>query len=288
MALYRGFHTVEQLDEQYNLTHTVPDFAAVAASWDTRSTLTRSRLPGRLDVRYGPTVAETVDIFPGSLDGPSNRPALLFVHGGYWMRTTSKQWSYLAEGLAPHGVTTFVENYALCPEVTVAEIVRQHRAAFAWLWGHAGELGVDRDNIVLAGHSAGGHAVAALLGTDWPGQYGLPAQPFRAAVTISGIFDLRPLPYTYLAPWLQLPPSEAAALSPQLHLPAQSPPTLVAVGAGETAELRRQSRDWTAACQAAGLPMELTELPRDHFDILDELADPAGQLARAVLGLLGS
>jgi hypothetical protein len=34
--------------------------------------------------------------------------------------------------------------------------------------------------------------------------------------------------------------------------------------------------------------MELTELPRDHFDILDELADPAGQLARAVLGLLGS
>jgi len=288
MPLYREFHTVEELDEQYNLTHTVPDFASVAASWDTRSTLTRSRLSGRLNVRYGPTVAETVDIFPGSLDGPSHRPAMLFVHGGYWMRTTSKQWSYLAEGLAPHGVTTFLENYALCPEVTVAEIVRQHRAAFAWLWEHAGELGVDRDNIVLAGHSAGGHAVAALLATDWVGQYGLPAQPFRAALTISGIFDLRPLPFTYLAPWLQLPPSEAAALSPQLHLPAQAPPTLVAAGAGETAELRRQSRDWAAACQAAGLPMELTELPGNHFDILDELADPAGQLARAVLGFLGS
>jgi len=287
MPLYREFHTVEELDAQYNLGAATPDFPSVVASWDTRSAVTRDRLHGRLDVRYGPSLAETLDVFPCSLEGPSSRPAVLFVHGGYWMRTTSKQWSYLADGLAPHGITTFVENYALCPQVTVTEIVRQHRAAFVWLWEHAAELGVDRDNIVVAGHSAGGHGVAALLATDWAGCYGLPAQPIRAAMPISGIFDLRPLPYTYLAPWLQLTASDAAALSPQLHLPAQAPPTLVAVGTGETGELRRQSRDWVAACRSAGLPMDLAELPRQHFDILDELADPDGALAHAVLDLLG-
>ncbi|HEX4252979.1 MAG TPA: alpha/beta hydrolase [Pseudonocardia sp.] len=293
MALYREFETPEQLNAQYNLTSD-PGFPQVAATWDVRSAATRARLGGRLDVQYGPTLAETVDIFPGSgptaapraAPGAGLRPAVLLVHGGYWMRTSSKQWSYLADGLAPHGITTVVENYALCPEVTVTEIVRQHRAAFAWLWHNAAELGIDRDNIVLAGHSAGGHAVAALLGTDWVGQYGLPAQPFRGAVPVSGIFDLRPLPYTYLAQYLQLTASEAAALSPLLRLPEQLPPTLVAVGADETSELRRLSRDWARACQAKGLPVELQELPGDHFHVLEELADPDGALARAVVGFL--
>jgi arylformamidase len=286
VPLYREFATVEQLDAEYNLTAATPGFPEVAASWDRRSEATRQRLDCRLDVPYGPTLAETLDIFPGS-PGARPGPAVLFVHGGYWMRTTSKQWSYLADGLAPHGITTVVENYALCPEVSVTEIVRQHRAAFAWLWHHADELGIDRDNIVLAGHSAGGHAVAALLGTDWAGRYGLPAQPFRAAIPISGLFDLRPLPYTYLAPYLQLTASEAAALSPQLHLPAQLPPTLAAVGTGETAELRRQSRDWAAACRENGLPVEFTPLPGHHFSVLDALADPDGVLARAVLEFVG-
>jgi arylformamidase len=287
VPLYREFKTVEQLNAEYNLTVATPDFPAVAASWDRRSEATRQRLDRRLDVPYGPTLAETVDIFPGSPPGGPPGPAVLFVHGGYWMRTTSKQWSYLADGLVPHGITTVVENYALCPEVSVTEIVRQHRAAVAWLWHHADELGIDRDNIVLAGHSAGGHAVAALLGTDWAGRYGLPAQPFRAAIPISGLFDLRPLPYTYLAPYLQLTASEAAALSPQLHLPAQLPPTLAAVGTGETAELRRQSRDWAAACRENGLPVEFTPLPGHHFSVLDTLADPDGVLARAVLEFVG-
>jgi len=286
MALYREFETPEQLDAQYNLTARVPDFPQVAASWDVRSAATRERLGGRLDVRYGPTLAETVDILPGSGAAAGLRPAVLFVHGGYWMRTSSKQWSYLADGLAPHGITTVVENYALCPEVTVTEIVRQHRAAFAWLWHNAAELGIDRDNIVLAGHSAGGHGVASLLGADWAGQYGLPALPFRAAIPISGIFDLRPLPYTYLAPYLQLTASEAAALSPQLRLPGQLPPTLAAVGSEEPDELRRQSRDWAQACRANGLPVEFRELPGDHFNVLDALADPDGALARAVVEFL--
>jgi len=154
------------------------------------------------------------------------------VHGGYWMRTSSKQWSYLADGLAPHGITTVVENYALCPEVTVTEIVRQHRAAFAWLWHNAAELGIDRDNIVLAGHSGGRARRRLAAGADWAGQYGC-----RRAVP-RGDPDQRHLrpaaaAYTYLAPYLQLTASEAAALSPQLRLPGQLPPTLAAVGSEE-------------------------------------------------------
>lgn len=280
--LYREFTTVEEITALYDIEATVPDFGAYAADYVQRSAATRARLGGTLDVRFGPTLAETFDVFPG---GDGSRPTVFFVHGGYWKATDSKVWSYVADGLAPHGVTTVVSNYALAPQVSVAEIVRQHRAAFATMWQRAEELGVDRDNIVVAGHSAGGHAVAALLATDWVGEYGLPAQPFVGALPVSPVFDLRPLPHSWLAPYLQLTPADALALS---HLAPVSPvPTHVVVGTRETAEFERQSRDWAAAGQEAGLPVELTLLDHNHFTILDELSDPDGVLTRAALGHLG-
>ncbi|MGY1814777.1 alpha/beta hydrolase [Blastococcus sp. SYSU D00820] len=280
--LYRDLTTVEEITALYDIEATVPDFGAYAADFVARSAATRERLGGIIDVRFGPTLAETMDVFPGG-DGP--RPTVFFVHGGYWKATDSKVWSYVADGLVPHGVTTVVSNYALAPQVTVAEIVRQHRAAFATAWQRADELGIDRDNIVIAGHSAGGHAVAALLATDWAGEYGLPAQPFTGAVPVSPVFDLRPLPHSWLAPYLQLTPADALALS---HLAPVSPvPTHVVVGTRETPEFERQSTDWAAAGTAAGLPVEVTLLDHNHFTILDELSDPEGVLTRIALGYLG-
>jgi len=285
MSLYREFTTVEELTAQYDIEATVPDFGAYATDFVARSAATRQALGGTLDVRYGATLTETYDVFPGAGEGLS--PALFFVHGGFWKATDSKVWSYLADGMAPRGVVTVVENYTLAPAVSVAEITRQHRAAFAHLHRNAEEFGVDRSKIVLAGHSAGGHAVGALLATDWAGEYGLPAQPFAGALSVSAVMDLRPLVHSFVQPWLNLSPGDAAALSPQLHLPTTVPPTLAVVGTRETEEFQRQSRDWAAACGAAGLDVEFRTLERNHFDILDELADPDGELARAVHGFLG-
>ena len=52
----------------------------------------------------------------------------------------------------------------------------------------------------------------------------------------------------------------------------------------------RPSRRWPARrvrTREAGLPVEFRTMERNHFDILDTLADPDGELARAVLGFLG-
>jgi arylformamidase len=280
--LYRDFSTVEEINALYDIEATVPDFGAYAADYVERSAATRARLDVVPDVRFGPTLAETFDVFRG---GEGARPTVFFVHGGYWKATDSKVWSYVADGPAPHGVTTVVSNYALAPHVSVAEIVRQHRAAFATMWHRADELGVDRENVVVAGHSAGGHAVAALLATDWAGEYGLPAQPFVGAIPVSPVFDLRPLPHSWLAPYLQLTTTDALALS--YLAPASSVPTHVVVGSRETAEFERQSRDWAAAGERAGLPVEFTILDHNHFTILDELAAPDGVLTRIALGFLG-
>ena len=90
-----------------------------------------------------------------------------------------------------------------------------------------------------------------------------------------------------MQPWLTLSVEDTLVLCPQLNLPTAVPPTLAVVGTKETDEFERQSRDWAAACVDAGLPVEFRTLERNHFDILDDLADPDGELAKAVLGFLG-
>ena len=111
--LYRGFSTQEELDEQYNLRESVPDFPAYERFYKEQSEKTREQLECWLDVPYGPTLAEHLDVFPA---GEPETPILVFFHGGYWHTFGSKDFSFVAEGPVSAGVTTIVPNYALCPK----------------------------------------------------------------------------------------------------------------------------------------------------------------------------
>ena len=85
-------------------------------------------------------------------------------------------------------------NYALAPSVSIDEITRQARASLAWVLRYIGEYGGDPERAAIGGHSAGGHLTAMGLQTRWAEDYGLPRDPFKAAVLVSGLFDLQPLP----------------------------------------------------------------------------------------------
>ena len=282
MRLYREFTSQEAIDREYDAAAAVPQSAAIVARWTEASTAVRARLPCRLGLAYGPTRAEYLDLFPA---GPG-APLHLFFHGGYWRRFSAREFSFVAEPFVREGVAVGVVNYALCPEVTIDEIVRQARAATAWAFARGRELGADPTRLTVSGHSAGGHLVAMLAATDWPGEYDLPADLVKAGVAVSGLFDLRPLRWSYLQPALQLTCDQIARNSPIDQLPATSPPLSIVVGAHETAEFRRQSRDFHAARAARGLPGALLEIDgADHFTVLDALTDPASPLFARLLRL---
>jgi arylformamidase len=281
MRLYREFTDQASLDAAYDPSRTAVDAAAMMAGWQARSVRTLTRLEGQLDVRYGPTVAEHLDLFPAG----SGAPVHIFIHGGYWRRFAARDFAWVAESLVARGVTAVIVNYALCPDVSLGEIVRQARAAIAWCHANAEHFGGDAGRLTLSGHSAGGHLVAMALATDWPGSYGLPADLVQRALTLSGLFDLRPFPYTYLQPALQLTTAEVLALSPIDLEPLAETSLTVAVGASESSEFRRQSRDFAAAWQAKGLPCHDAELAgADHFTALDRLFADDSPLLDALVG----
>jgi arylformamidase len=280
-VLYRDFATQEDLDAQYDLTTIFPD----AASWyetfcGRESEKVRSELDHRLDVPFGPTLAEHLDLYPAG----EKAPVLIYVHGGFWYLRTSEEFGFVARGPVSEGVATVVTNYALCPRVTVDEIVRQTRAAVAWVYRNAGSFGGDPGRIHVAGHSAGGHLVAMLLSTDWEGEYGLPADVIKGATAISGLFDLAPLPYTFLQPKVQLTWDQVLRNSPILHVPDSAPPLLVAYGEDETDEFKRQSEEFFEAWRAKGLEGERLVLPgKNHYDVIDGFLDAGSPLCSAIL-----
>lgn len=276
-------HDQVAVDKEYAVQVAVPDSLSHVQGWIARSAEARERYDHRPNVLYGPTLDEYIDIFPS---GAPNSPIHVFFHGGYWKLMSAKEHSFIAPVGLQNGWTTVIVNYSLCPKVRMPEIVRQTRAAVAWVHRHAAEMNGNSDRIVVSGHSAGGHIVGRLLATDWARNYGLPERTIAGALPISGLFDLEPIRWTWLQPGLQLSGADILEESPVRNLHKFNVPVVVAVGGSETPEFLRQSAIYSRALEAVGLTGEYVEAPgRHHFNVLDDLADAEGCLWKRLSAL---
>lgn len=277
-CLYRDFSTQAQIDAQYNPSLQLVDATDPGQHYQEQAQRARTQLRCTLDVPYGPTVHETLDIFPADVP---NAPVFVFIHGGYWRAFSSKEFSGVALGLQPLGITTVVINYALCPFVTIDEITRQARAAVAWTLRHIDRFGGDPGRVAVGGHSAGAHLAAMCLHTRWQEDYGLPAEPLAGGLLVSGLYDLAPLRYSYLQPVIQLDEGLIRRNSPAFLVRPSSCPVWVTWGGAETAEFSRQSALFHAASQAQGNRSELREQPgADHFTAIHGFEDSRSALSR--------
>lgn len=281
------------LDSQYNNRALVPDHAIHFSRWQAWSADAR-RAPGVLtDVAYGHGPGETLDLFlPPRRAGAGLAPVMVFIHGGYWRSLDKADHSFVAKPFVEQGAVVVVPNYALCPAVTIPEIAVQMVRALAWTWHHIATHGGDPDRITVAGHSAGGHLAAMLLGALWPQwDADLPASVVRNALSISGLFDLEPLRHTpFLQESLRLTPAQVRKASPA-GWPAPSAPagrgTLACVAGGdESAEFLRQNTLLQKAWGSSVVPVCETLPGLNHFSVLEALVDPSHRLHRMALDLL--
>lgn len=91
------------------------------------------------------------------------RTAVVWMHGGgYLLGRAEQEVPLLAELAAELGVVGVSVDYRLAPEHPHPAPVEDAYAALAWVHGHADELGIDRDRVIVAGESAGGGLAAAL------------------------------------------------------------------------------------------------------------------------------
>jgi dienelactone hydrolase len=167
----------------------------------------------QLDVPYGRAVNSrgeeqtlTLDVYEPDGDPEEFRPAIVWLHGGFFVAGSKAEIGFLHE-LTRRGYVTISINYRLRPEMppfnasfvtpeapqnvqsllgAVADAQHDAQAAIRWVRANAADLRVDPARVMIAGFSAGGvTAFGATFNPENDGNSGNPGWPSRVAAAIS-------------------------------------------------------------------------------------------------------
>lgn len=269
------------LDAAYDQAVHAPNLAQVRARFNAASDRVRERLGLPQRLQYGPTAAESLDLFTTR---NAQAPVAVFVHGGAWRTGTAHNYAFLAEAFVRAGAHVAVLDFVSVDEARgdLRPMAEQVRRAIAWVHRHAGDWGGDAHKLHVLGHSSGAHlAAVAMLGHR-------DDAVVRSATLISGIYDLLPVRLSSRRSYLRISPGVEDALSPQRHVTRVHHPVVLGYGSLESPEFRRQTLDFAQALRAAGKDVTCIEAPHyNHFEVLEALCNPYGLYGACVLEAMG-
>jgi len=284
MKVY-GDYTQEELNRQYNQLALVPNQPEYTEQNQMKSSEIREKLNCILNVSYGPTLDEVLDIFPAEQSGG---PIQVYHHGGAWSASHKDDCSYIAEAFVAKGVNLIIPNFSLAPKVTLDEIVRQNRAAIVWAYRNAESFGGNLNQFYISGHSSGGHLAGMMMVTDWGKEYGLPKNLIKAATSLSGMYNLEAVRLSYRNEYLFLDERSAHRNSPIHHIPHVCIPLVIGYGDGEHDEFKRQSNEFAVAWETAGNPVtKIIMEGQNHFDVGREYAKVDSPIMKATWAKMG-
>ena len=272
----------QALDDAYDQEVYAPNRAVVVERRHAASERARTRIGNPKRVAYGPTEIEALDIFDC---GIRNAPINIFVHGGAWRRNKAADYALNAEPLIRAGAHSVILDFINVDEAggDLFPMYDQVRRGIAWVARNAESFGGDRNRIFLSAHSSGSHLAGCVLTRGWR-EESLPPDIVKGAVLLSGMYDLKPVRLSKRSAYVSFTDRMEELLSAQRHLDGLNAPLILAIGTCETPEFQRQSRDFAAAVQAAGKPVELiVGEGYNHFELLETLANPYGITGRAML-----
>jgi arylformamidase len=271
-----------ELDAAYDQAVYAPNEDQILKRYASNSELTRHRLGVPERFPYGPSDIEKLDVFRAKRP---KAPIHVFIHGGAWRGQVAKDYAFPADMLVAAGVAYVVPDFVAVQNAngSLLPMAEQVRRAIAWVYKNAPRIGGDRERIHVSGHSSGGHLCAVALVANW-NEHGVPDDVVKGVLCISGLYDLKPVRLSARSSYVRFTDGMEEQLSPIRHLDRLRTPLLVAYGSNETPEFQRQNRDFAAAVQATGKPVQLIRAENyNHFELVETLANPQGILGRAAL-----
>jgi acetyl esterase/lipase len=236
-------------------------------------------------VAYGPDAAQFLELTLPEGKGPA--PVAVVLHGGFWRAAYGVELARpLAAELAAAGWAAVAVEYRrvgagggwpqTCADVAAAFDVLPDLAP--------GRL--DLTEVVVLGHSAGGHLAAwaagrARLPEGVPGA--APRVRVTAAVLQAGVLDLvladqQGLGAGAVRDFLGADPAGVPEADPARLLPTGAA-LLCVHGAGDDTVPLRQSERFAQMAAAAGDAVEVRVVPGDHMSVID----PTGEAFRIAL-----
>ncbi len=198
-------------------------------------------------------------------------PAMLYIHGGGWQTGSKEQYVLWYLPYLQLGMRVVAVEYRLSGRAPAPAAVEDARCAFLWLARNGAQYGIDPNQIVITGGSAGGHLalMTAFLDTSMDAACGIPgpAPKARAVVDYYGATDLNPLipdDRPHRSKWLSGPgdPKEMARrMSPLTWVRPGLPPVLMLHGDADKSVPYSDSVRLQEALTKVGVESELVTIP---------------------------
>ncbi|KAM7352959.1 kynurenine formamidase [Cochliomyia hominivorax] len=253
--------------------------------------LARNLYKTRLDVRYGGTNDnQLLDIY--FKDQEEGTPIFVYIHGGFWQLLDKSSSGPLVHTLIEHNYRIIVVDYNLCPDISLQQLIQQICNFFKWLKSYA--LETKTPKISVCGHSAGAHLSCLILKEEF-------LEPLKRLelidqiFLISGVYDLQELMnLNSVNPnnILRLNKEKAIELSPLLwqyhgnllkEYRKQAVKFHVLVAENDSERFKKQSREYYAKLKELEMEAYYKEFEVfDHFDIIEECANPKSSISRYI------
>ncbi|MBO9447003.1 alpha/beta hydrolase [Ruegeria sp. R14_0] len=209
-------------DRQFKFSEIIPDFSAALERMTEDSDAVAQRLRFTR-ATYGDHPRQWVEWTEGT--GPQTVLPVI-IHGGYWRALQAETHRFMIPAFLAAGTAVANMEYRLMPDVRLADVVADTKAGLRKL-----AQTFPSARFVLVGHSAGAHlALSAMSDAAL-------AEQTLGVLSLSGVYDLAPVPLSFLQSELQLTPEDVEdfTLSPT----GERPPALYINGSAETPEYLR-------------------------------------------------
>lgn len=287
--------------------------SVVASSIDDWAALLAGQVRMQTDVTYGMAgnVELKLDVLqPRAAAGAGPNPAVIWYHGGGWVRGDKSENVLRILPFLRMGYTVFNVNYRLARQANAPAAVEDVRYALRWVASRADKYRIDRRKLILSGTSAGAHLAltAAFLPVsagfdrapgsdestsvaDWWTSAPQSAPPVAAVIDFWGIADVKDLlagsnARNWAIEWMGNANRQelAAQLSPINLVCGGLPPTLILHGDPDPYVPFEQSVRLKELLDRAGVPCQLMRVPGGgHGDFSEKDTLAAWKLVREFL-----
>lgn len=253
-------------------------------------------IPAPRRIRYGSDGQQVLDVFQPAGPSASPRPALIYMHGGGWTAGYPYWCATMAPAAHAHGAILISPGYGLAPRRKWPAHRDDVFRVLQWVHENACELGINRERIVLAGNSAGGHLSAmAAVRTDLFASFRLPPRPFVKSFSVSGsmtVHDIARIPGTTgerIYKYFLNNPHDDVEASPLTYANASSLPLHLLYVEGDIDRIKISNHEMYEKLRACGVETSLQVIKGlDHFDTMTLPDDPDHKWWIEVSAALGS
>jgi len=232
---------------------------------------------------YGESPRQKLDVYEPSQKLDRAAPVVVFFYGGSWQFGERRNYRFVGQALADHGIVAVLPDYRLYPEVTFPGFVEDGAKAVRWTHDNVARFGGDPSRVFLMGHSAGAH-IATLLALDehYLKDVGRSREIVRGVIGLSGPYDFTPGEESRVVFRMSRGDKADPAIEP-IHFAAaaaQGPPLLLIHGGRDSVIGQDNTVKFARAVQDAGGDARAVVYSKlDHAGVCLALASPFHWLA---------